>query len=245
MNRRMFTLVELLVLIAIIAILATLFMPLLQNAVNTSRTVTCSNQLRQIVTTSHTYAQDYHGFLPQANPNNWMSLMKPYLGNTFACTYSYWLAHPGSQNLAYCPAYSRDMSSSGWPAPQIPRCGYWEVTSYNANYVIDLRPDSYDGQIHFQGARLGAIRYPSQVVLFAESNTHQQLWQWSSAQIFYNPRHAYCGSSVRADGSTLLQPYDELYSSSTCLPWLFGSAMSLKLYVWRSWGYDTIYPNKR
>lgn len=65
---RSFTLVEMLVVIAIIAILAALLMPSLRGALESSRTVSCQSNLRQAGMMLQTYASDYNGFLPQTNP---------------------------------------------------------------------------------------------------------------------------------------------------------------------------------
>ena len=83
-----FTLVELLVTMAIVGILEALILPAVQNAREAARRVQCKNQIRQIALAMHHY-HDAHGLLPlnygygPYNANNsgasWMQLVLPFL----------------------------------------------------------------------------------------------------------------------------------------------------------------------
>ncbi|MBN2711807.1 MAG: type II secretion system protein [Planctomycetes bacterium] len=69
MNAKGFTLVELLVVIALITILASFLLPALQKAVESARSVVCANKLKQIGAAFMTYSADYGAYLP---PVNWV-----------------------------------------------------------------------------------------------------------------------------------------------------------------------------
>src|SRR4051812_14632676 len=62
--RQAFTLVELLVTMAIIAILAGLLLPALSRSKATARTLACIGNLQQLETCCHLYTADYDDFLP-------------------------------------------------------------------------------------------------------------------------------------------------------------------------------------
>jgi general secretion pathway protein G len=62
--RRGFTLVELLTVIAVIAVLAAILFPVFMTARGKAREITCASNLRQIGLSISMYTQDYDGFYP-------------------------------------------------------------------------------------------------------------------------------------------------------------------------------------
>ena len=63
-GRRFFTLIEMLVVIAIIAILAAMLSPSLMKALDAARAVACLNNIKQTGLALNTYAGDFNGWIP-------------------------------------------------------------------------------------------------------------------------------------------------------------------------------------
>lgn len=94
MRKRAFTLIELLVVIAIIAILAAILFPVFAQARESARKASCQSNLKQIVTASLMYSQDYDEVYVSSYANYrvsinngplrdvvWMGLILPYTKN--------------------------------------------------------------------------------------------------------------------------------------------------------------------
>ncbi|MBP5231849.1 MAG: DUF1559 domain-containing protein [Planctomycetes bacterium] len=86
---RIFTLIDMLIVIAIIAILAAFLAPALQKSLAAARDVSCQNNMRQLGVAAFMYCSDYRGRLPQPykvqNPQPswdkmlmWPDLLMPY-----------------------------------------------------------------------------------------------------------------------------------------------------------------------
>jgi prepilin-type N-terminal cleavage/methylation domain-containing protein len=74
-----FTLVEILVVIAIIAALATITLPIIRSAANKAKDTTCLSNLRQLYLASLNYAQDNNNDTPMVVDNYWHRRVISYL----------------------------------------------------------------------------------------------------------------------------------------------------------------------
>ena len=70
-TKQKFTLVELLIVIAIIAILASMILPALRSALDKARAIQCTSNQKQLSTATHLYVDDNNGYIP--SHNTWYS----------------------------------------------------------------------------------------------------------------------------------------------------------------------------
>src|SRR5689334_6020865 len=100
--RPAFTLVELLVVMAVLSVLAALLLPVLARARDDGRKASCLSNERQLAGALFLYTQDYDEYFPQTHPTGtpwtdppdevtllapWRELMEPYVttARLFAC----------------------------------------------------------------------------------------------------------------------------------------------------------------
>jgi prepilin-type N-terminal cleavage/methylation domain-containing protein/prepilin-type processing-associated H-X9-DG protein len=138
---RGFTLVELLVVMAVIAILAAMLLPVLSQARVQARSVSCVSNLRQLATASLMYAQDYDEALPGV-------FMRYDIGEGFQTTYLQTLMpYHKSIALGQCPAAAQH--GYCWPAGTDPCARYlpWDYT-VNISLIFSVAPTSpYNGTL--------------------------------------------------------------------------------------------------
>ena len=116
-NRRGFTLLELLVVVAIISLLATILFPVFQSVRETARRTACMSNCRQLGMATIEYCQDYDGYLPAAYtdlpPTNgllqtWQDMIYPYVKNaqTYICPDEMGTAGTGTHPFTHTAATS-------------------------------------------------------------------------------------------------------------------------------------------
>jgi prepilin-type N-terminal cleavage/methylation domain-containing protein/prepilin-type processing-associated H-X9-DG protein len=133
-TRRGFTLVELLVVIAVIAILAAILFPVFAQVREKGRQTVCLSNVRQIASGMMMYVQDYDEIFPPAlsiNPGesyyyelSWMNRVQPYVRNLgiFVCpsadhrSTDWRVSSDILQNYGYSPSMRAVGDGSGWTA---------------------------------------------------------------------------------------------------------------------------------
>jgi len=140
-----FSLVELLVVIALIALLASLLLPALSRAKAKARVTRCTNNLRQLGLAFRQYADDNQDFLPRRGqgvqplaqidrPEDWFNALPPYFNSPSyqdLCAANQRLK-PGSASVFLCPVaidpgsnnflpYGMNMNLCPWNLPQATR----------------------------------------------------------------------------------------------------------------------------
>lgn len=147
--RRVFTLVEMLVVIAIIGILASLLMPSLVKALETARGTLCAGNLRQIFLLQNSYAGDYGWYTPSRNapeygPNfsmNWWDMkLSVYFGRkaptNWAEAIRIW-----QDPLYWCPSKTEFGSDTRCYAPSGFGClSWWPQTQLAPSVLVSGTP---------------------------------------------------------------------------------------------------------
>ena len=143
---RNFTLVELLVVIAVIAILASMLLPALQKARENTKKIQCVNQLKQLSVAFSSYANDYNDWLPRSTtPTRWINAIESYVGLSGVL-----YTNENRCGILKCPSWQR---TSLYNNPGL---------SYCINYHIAGVP---------YHKKLSRISQPSTILLLGDSTT--------------------------------------------------------------------------
>ena len=150
MNRKKFTLIEWLVVIAIIAILAGMLLPALNNARENSRMASCKGNVKQLLLFINAYSDDSDGFMPlnrmktPATTNDtWMGIIHNNYYKTPKAT--------GKNSLFSCPS-DKHLWTSGF-------------YGYRLSYWVNINSFPYDNAT-LRHKRV-SIRQPS-----------KHVWMW-------------------------------------------------------------------
>lgn len=162
-KRAGFTLIEMLVVVAIIGILAALLMPSLQKALERARAIRCANNLKQLGLAVFQYANDYEGQLPHSygekKNEDGSKVTQPEWSVVLASHGYVPAAKKGSEwcaELYQCP--------SAPIAEYDPKNTYPFHRTYAANNLVLT---SFTDE---PAMRLGAVPHPSQVAMLVEAS---------------------------------------------------------------------------
>ena len=153
-----FTLVELLVTIAVIALLVALLFPVGKRAIQAARDSQCKSNLKLLYSAYRSYSLDNNGdtLVDGTFPNEWTRLVQPYIGHPYFTT--------KLPKRLFCPV-----------AKSIPNASF-----YQPDYAANVHGGVFDSTFQTTAARkLAGQERPSQVIVFLD-------WipGWRFARIF-------------------------------------------------------------
>lgn len=144
MKRTAFTIIELLVVVAIIAILAALLLPALRNAKESGLRTACLNNVRQIGSSLMQYADDYNMWLP-AHTADFSSATPVVCDRKWPETTGFYPNYIPTIKPFFCPSNNRDRYAGApycMPTPAYGLFGYeslfgnvYGTDAYGTHYV--------------------------------------------------------------------------------------------------------------
>jgi len=191
------TLIEVLVVIAIISLLASLLLPGLWSARQQARAVVCRSNLQQIVMSNIYYSQDHKGTLvPGAaefvkNLERWHG-RRDHVSEAFEPSRGALVDYLGpEERIRQCPVFPVTELSSSNAAFERGNGGY----GYNNRYVGVRGRSRSDGAFVVDNDRAGApidrIRRAGETVMFTDSGfATRVLIEYSFAEPRFNPEYA-------------------------------------------------------
>lgn len=206
--RKSFTLIELLIVIAIIAILAGLLLPALNSARGKARTISCGNSIRSLGMAAVQYASTYDEYWVPYNLKG----------------YTKWFGNSGFGDILNFPrvkGYPQYVSrksvcaEQNFPISGDPRIDSVKYVQLEVVYGIPMTGESTSGELpigetsagEYLLFRLNRVRAPSTRFGFLETNNEGRVWVWTSslaAWLTNGPQERVAKGAYRHNGSTAM-----------------------------------------
>ncbi len=162
LRRRAFTLIEILIVVAILGILSAILLPVFNSARETARSATCSSNLKQLGLAINQYVQDSGGFYPHiigltpADGCTWSARIFPYLK---------------SAQVLKCPSFSRGEFREGCPPSEKANDGSIYYNTWRGSYDLAVALDARNSAGMVSQVRM---RYPSQRILSFDGEGYER-----------------------------------------------------------------------
>lgn len=149
-----FTLLEILIVIAIISILAAILFPVFGRARENARRSSCQSNLKQIGLAVLQYSQDYDETMPITGSNSGgdvVGLLQPYTKQSFG------------QGIWKCPSHALMTDGNGWTSSY----------GYNFEFLLVPGPDyphTYPNGFDNAGVSLSFLARPAETLCFVDHN---------------------------------------------------------------------------
>ncbi len=192
-----FTLVELLVVVAIIAILISIIMPQIGGALSNGRRIACASNLRQIAMATHEFADSRDGALPPVREGGWTGpgeswpvFLAPYFGADITVT----------ADIPKVPFYQRICPS--WRGrPDLPPAGRATKMGLGMNPFINGLAKSGAGNWQVGAFSYYTVRAPAAALLYGDSVDWHMTLRYATADWWMdsNPANPYGYYSAHPD----------------------------------------------
>jgi len=211
-----FTLVELLVVVAVIALLIALAFPALRSTIETSRRATCAGNLKTLAAAVLSYAGENNGRLPYTHGNTvdipggpasapWFWAAGDYIGSKYTraqeLDWSKQKTFRGLPSSLYCPSAKRETNNA---------------TPYDVSYGINaiLAGNSGGGRAQ---TRVSSVPRPSRMLLLADSMSYSEKGShaWSLRPATVSQRHGTEANVAWLDGHVSRESLEELATNAS------------------------------
>ena len=192
---RSFTLIELLIVIAIIAILAAMLLPALQSARRTAKMAQCTSNCKQFAQSNHLYAADFNGYVTpiawSSGINIWEAIIWNQIGGASPMPYETpitskaWVKSVRNSKLFECPA---DEDTKGLPDSDslMPRLSY----AINRSAVRNMKSSANAASIP-SGPVLKTTKFkiPSQMIYVCDTSWNKAGGSSAPGRLYSDKTH--------------------------------------------------------